>query len=342
METVLSTASRQAAFHIGEQSEIAAARRAGSEIARLAGFDATAAGQLAIMITEAATNIVKHASAGEILLRPVRRGDMDGIEVIAIDVGPGMVNLAASMRDGTSTAGSYGVGLGAMERLADEFDVYTVPGKGTVLRMTLWTGAEAGDAAAWQVGVVCLPMPGESVSGDAWAVGAGATMATLMVADGLGHGPDAAMASEGATAAVAQYPDASPSTVMQHAHGMLRATRGAAVAVARLDTVDEEIHFAGVGNIAASVHDDHGRRQLVSHNGIVGSNMRKVQEFSLPWTPHSMIVMHSDGLGSRWDLDHYPGLSLRHPALIAAVLYRDFARRRDDVSVLVVRNYPEH
>jgi hypothetical protein len=97
------------------------------------------------------------------------------------------------------------------------------------------------------------------------------------------------------------------------------------------------MHFAGVGNIAASILDGNDRRQMVSHNGIVGSNLRKVQEFVSPWSSGAMLIMHSDGLGSRWDLEHYPGLAMRHPSLIAAVLYRDFARKRDDVTVLVVR-----
>jgi hypothetical protein len=76
---------------------------------------------------------------------------------------------------------------------------------------------------------------------------------------------------------------------------------------------------------------------MVSHNGIVGSNMRKVQEFTQAWQPGSLLVLCSDGLNTRWDLNRYPGLADRHPSVIAALLYRDFARRRDDVTVLVLR-----
>jgi anti-sigma regulatory factor (Ser/Thr protein kinase) len=337
METILSAASPQAIFHIGEPSEIAAARRAASELARRLGFDETAAGKVALVVTEAATNIAKHAMRGEILLRPIQSGGSSGIEILAIDAGPGMANLTLNMRDGMSTAGSYGVGLGAMQRMAHEFDVYTAPGKGTVLCMILWENPDLGHAAPWQIGAVTLPMPGETACGDAWAVSSGATSATLLVADGLGHGPNAAEASEAAAAINAQHQDLPPAAALQDVHGALRATRGAAVAVARLDSIAEEMQFAGVGNIAACVCDADERRQLVSHNGIVGSNMRKVQQFSMPWASDSMIIMHSDGLATRWDLKHYPGLATRHPSLIAAVLYRDFSRKRDDVSILVVR-----
>jgi hypothetical protein len=93
-----------------------------------------------------------------------------------------------------------------------------------------------------------------------------------------------------------------------------------------------------VGNIAAHLITRHDRRQLVSHNGIVGSNVRKVQEFDAPWTEDTLLVLHSDGLQSRWHLDDYPGLAMCHPALIAGVLYRDHARGRDDVTVVVVRD----
>jgi anti-sigma regulatory factor (Ser/Thr protein kinase) len=337
METILSSASRQAVFPIAESSQIAAARRSGSALARNLGFDDTAAGKVAIVITEAATNIVKHAVHGEILIRPLQSGNAVGIEIVAIDAGPGMSSLASNMRDGMSTAGSYGVGLGAMQRLADEFDIYTGLGNGTVLCAALWSAPDVTHASPWQTGVVCLPLPGEDVCGDAWAVSADPTVATVMVADGLGHGPDAARASEAAAATLAQHPDLPPGETLRVAHGALRATRGAAVATARVDTIAEEMHFAGVGNIAASILDGNDRRQMVSHNGIVGSNLRKVQEFVSPWSSGAMLIMHSDGLGSRWDLEHYPGLAMRHPSLIAAVLYRDFARKRDDVTVLVVR-----
>jgi hypothetical protein len=203
--------------------------------------------------------------------------------------------------------------------------------------MTLWAARLIDRACAWQIGAVCLPMPGEIACGDAWAVGSDRTVASLLLADGLGHGPHAAEASEAAASIVDRCPAAAPGVILQQAHHALRATRGAAVASARLDSVSKEMHFAGVGNIAACVFDGNGRRPMVSHNGIVGSNMRKVQEFAAPWSTDSFIIMHSDGLGTRWDLGQYPGLAMRPPSLIAAVLYRDFARKRDDVTVLVVR-----
>jgi hypothetical protein len=77
---------------------------------------------------------------------------------------------------------------------------------------------------------------------------------------------------------------------------------------------------------------------MTSHNGTLGHELRKIQEFSFPWEPESLLIMHSDGLGSRWDLSQYPGIMRKHASMIAAVLYRDFERQRDDVTVLVAKN----
>jgi anti-sigma regulatory factor (Ser/Thr protein kinase) len=340
METVLNQPGTHSAFHIGELSEVAAARRAAAELGRRHGFDETRAGQLALIVTEAATNIVKHAGEGEILLRSVFSEERSAVEVIAIDSGPGMANIDHLMLDGTSTAGTYGVGLGAMRRQAQEFDMYSAPGKGAVLMMRVWDSDSGPVERGWQVGAVCLPLPGEDACGDAWGVSHRRGGISVVVADGLGHGPDAARASGPAVAAGLDFARGSPAARMEDVHAELRATRGAAVAIADIDAYDGKLQFAGVGNIAASITGHSPRRHLLSHNGIVGSNLRKLQEFEQPWDSGSLLILHSDGIGTRWDLDAYPGLAYAHCAVIAAVLYRDFTRGRDDATVVCVREMP--
>ena len=335
MEAVLNSLPPQTIHPVGESSGIAAVRRAGNNLAGLLGFNETAAGKAALVITEAATNIHKHAGNGDILLRPLAQGAARGMEILAIDKGPGFANLDLAMRDGMSTAGSYGVGLGAMRRVADEFDLYTDRTHGTALRMAVW--AAPASPSPWTVGAVCLPLPSEHECGDAWGMACKDAELLLMVADGLGHGPQAARASQAAVALVNADADFAPEALLQRAHGALQGTRGAAVAVACLSLAGQAVRFAGIGNISASLHQDGTARHMVSHNGIVGSNMRKVQEFMMPFDDDAMLIMHSDGLATRWDLGRYPGLALRHPSLVAAVLYRDFARHRDDVSVVVAQ-----
>jgi anti-sigma regulatory factor (Ser/Thr protein kinase) len=338
METLISSLKTQFAFSITHASDVAAARRGGQQLAQDMGFSETRAGQLAIIITEVATNIVKHGVAGKLFVGPAPTR-VPGIDVIAFDTGPGIADINLALRDGVSSAGTAGNGLGALVRLSDAFDIYSAREKGAALFMRLYRDVPHGPVTApLEIGALSLPLAGEDESGDGWAVSFDERGANLLGVDGLGHGPIAAEAALAAIEALEQSPSAEPARVMDNAHKVMRATRGAAMAAARIDFERDEVRFAGIGNIGACVYDDDGvRRQLVSHNGIVGNNMRKVQEFTVPCAPGALCILHSDGLSTQWSLEAYPGLQARHPALIGAVLMRDFARARDDAMVLVVR-----
>lgn len=336
MEALISSLSRQEAVAINHASDVSAARRLGHKLAEAQGFDETRAGRLAIIITEAATNIVKHAGQGMVFLAPAQSAAGVGVDVVAVDDGPGIADIGSSLVDGVSTAGTAGTGLGALRRLSDEFDCYTAHGKGAAFYMRIWHG-EPPPSRPVVTGALALPLAGEEQCGDGWAVACHEDGATLLAADGLGHGPDAARAAEAAIATLDQQRGLEAAELMERIHAALRITRGAAVAVARIDCTRDELRFAGIGNISGCVYDLNGRRALVSHNGIVGHNMRKVQVFTVPCPPGALCILHSDGLQTQWDLDSYPGLRQRHPALVAAVLMRDFIRRRDDAMVLAVR-----
>lgn len=343
METLISSLKTQFAFSITHASDVSAARRGGQQLAQDMGFDETRAGQLAIIVTEVATNIVKHGVAGRLFVGPAQTR-VPGIDVIAFDTGPGIGDVDLALRDGVSSAGTAGNGLGALVRLSDEFDIYSARDKGTALFMRLYRDAPDGAVTRRiEVGALSLPLAGEDETGDGWAVATNDLGVNLIGVDGLGHGPIAAEAALAAIESLEKTPAAEPARVIDNAHNVMRATRGAAMAAARIDFERDEVRFAGIGNIGACVYDDDGiRRQLVSHNGIVGNNMRKVQEFTVPCAPGALCILHSDGLSTQWSLETYPGLQARHPVLIAAVLMRDFARARDDAMVLVVRRVRDY
>lgn len=329
----------QVHLHIRDASGVAEARREVTGLAKAVGFDASGVGKVAIVVTEAATNLVKHTPQGQLLARAFDRHGVAVIEVLALDQGPGIANIGESLRDGYSTAGSPGTGLGAIKRLSDEFDIYSAPGKGVALlsQLLLRKPPSGTHAAPLEIGVVCLPMPGEEACGDDWAVEWRGGHCVILVADGLGHGPDAAVASRAAVDMLRTNPQLEPVSLIEFAHGALRSTRGAAMAVADIDLA-REVRYAGVGNIAGVICAPGSTRHMASHAGIVGHEVRKIQEFVYPWTQDSLLVMHSDGLATHWNLNQYPGLAARHPSLIAGVLYRDFARGRDDVAVVVAKN----
>jgi hypothetical protein len=264
----------------------------------------------------------------------------DGIggpfEMLAIDRGPGIVDVRQACEDGYSTAGSLGHGLGAVARMSIAFDVYSGAGGGTVLF------AAVGDRPAarrpFQIGGLSAPKPGEDVCGDAWtaAVDIERDRCIVLVVDGLGHGLAAADASVAAVRRFSAEAERGPGDILRAIHDELRATRGAAVSIAEIDRRLGVVRFAGVGNVAASIVTPDVVRHLVSHHGTAGHHVRQVQEFQYPWPSDGLLVLHSDGLRSRWALERYPALARRHPSVVAGVLYRDFVRGSDDATVVVL------
>jgi anti-sigma regulatory factor (Ser/Thr protein kinase) len=326
-----------ALLDIRDASGAGHARRMAADLAQGLGFSAEEIGRLGIVVTETATNLVKHGRGGELLLRTLRSNGTRGVGLLALDRGPGFANLAEALRDGYSSVGTPGTGLGAIRRLSTLFDIYSVPGAGTALVATLWPGAPPASAPGPIASGINVAYPGEPVSGDAWALRVGPERTVVLMSDGLGHGALAAAASEAAVGIFRQRLTLGPSEILEHIHDALRPTRGAAVAITEIDSGHGVVHFAGVGNIAGTILADGRTWSMVSHHGTAGHDVRKIQKFSYPWPKGATLVLHSDGLISHWSFDHHPGLAARHPMLIAGILYRDFRRGRDDASVVVLR-----
>ena len=319
-----------------DRSQVSGARQRATMAAEDAGFGETDAHRAGIVATELATNLVKHAAHGGEMLVRVRTGESAEVEIVALDRGPGIDNVARSLSDGYSTAGSAGTGLGAIRRLADEFDIYSQTGAGTVILVRLRPGGSVSrPSSAFEVGGVSVPMPGESVCGDTWISMNDRGRVMVSVVDGLGHGVHAATAATtGARALASRFYD-TPLEGLQSMHAAVRHTRGAAATVTMLDLRNAVVNVAGIGNVSTALVGRDTTRQAVSLNGILGHEVRQFRQYQYPWASGSLLVMHSDGLQTRWSLDAYPGLRQHHPATVAAVLYRDFRRGRDDVTVVV-------
>jgi anti-sigma regulatory factor (Ser/Thr protein kinase) len=320
---------------IEEETQVGEARRQASKLAQLHELDSVTIGRVAIATTELATNLLRHGGGGELLIQPVRSGDSVLIELIAIDRGKGMDNVERSISDGYSTAGSAGTGLGAVRRLSLEFDLYSVAGEGTVVWARIGVPTSASGRSPVRFGAVSIPVAGETECGDSWRVAINEGSTAVMVVDGLGHGTFAAQAAHSAAAAFEGAPFEEPSALMERMHRATAGSRGAAAACARVGT-DGQVHYAGVGNISGhlvSMDRSHG---MVSHGGTLGLKVSRMRQFEYRRAPNSLLVMHSDGISARWDLKSKPGLLQRHPAIIAALLYRDHGRSRDDSTVVVL------
>jgi anti-sigma regulatory factor (Ser/Thr protein kinase) len=324
---------------ISDQSHAGDVRRAVVASAQTIGMDDTACGRVAIAVTEMATNIIKHATTGRMLWETLEHHGSRGLRIIAIDRGPGISDLTSALRDGYSTSGTAGNGLGAVRRLATRFDLYSLPDRGTCVYTEFWQAAKRPSADSFLLGVISQPIRGEIECGDGWGMKPAADTSFFMVVDGLGHGPFAADAAREAERVLNNSHANSAAAILQDCHDALRKTRGAAGAVAAVSQHKGSVTFAGIGNISCTVLDARSRRGIASHNGTLGHQMQKIQEFTVPWNPDSVLIMHSDGLGTKWDLNQYPGLTKKHPSVIAAILYRDFERERDDVTVLAAKNF---
>lgn len=345
-----------------------AARREAAALGRRIGMSEARVSDLELAVTEAATNLRQHARDGAIALRLVRSRTQVAVEFLALDNGPGIDDLTGALTDGVSTAGTLGVGLGAIARLADGFDIHSLPGRGTALTARFAASAGAvgegsdagerggiGDAAvpAPRTGGLTRPISGERVCGDTWAAreyalpdardgGAGrpGDGVVVMMCDGLGHGPMAARVGERARQVFREDTASEPEKVLRALHSGLRGTRGAAVAVARFDPATRRVRLCGAGNVSAFVLTATTRHALLSMPGIVGHQLPALRTFEAELPPGAVLVLHSDGLSDRWVPHDYPGLLTREPTLIAGQLLWQAGIRRDDAGVVVVKAGP--
>ncbi|WP_405539774.1 SpoIIE family protein phosphatase [Streptomyces sp. NBC_00075] len=324
---------------VAAEEDVGALRRAVARMA--AGQRALRPGVAELVATELGTNLLRHAHPGGYVLA---RKAGDGIELLSVDRGPGMTAAALAPSAGaaspvalpSSRGGGLKAGLNVVRRNAAEFDWYATR-RGTVIYARLGAPAPTGHPG-WLFGGVNVPLGGDGESGDAWVVAPGSRTAALVV-DGLGHGPGAAAA---ARAAVTTFEGAAVTDLdrfIQHTHGAMRATRGGVLGACLIDPERGEFVYAAVGNITGRVLTGGRSVHLLDRPGTVGTQLSlpTVRLQRGPWEPGSTLILVSDGMRSAWSPEDHPRLLERHPAIIAAVLHREYGRGTDDVTVLVVR-----
>lgn len=328
---------------VEDQSQVAEARRAAGAQARAATLAPDVVSRVELVATELATNLVLHGDRGQLVVQrePDAAGGPDGLLLLALDHGPGIPNLAAAMRDGWSTGGTSGNGLGAARRAADRFDVYSLPHRGTVVAARFGAGPRRlGDAASsLNVAALRLPKAGQEACGDVVVTADDADAPYLAVFDGLGHGPEAQEAATLAARTVLGGAGRSPAERIDAVHAALRGTRGAVGAVARPHPGQRTLTYAGVGNIGGRVLAPGRGTGLICRHGTLGSGPGRgpARSQTAEWAPDGVLLMHSDGVSARWSADDSPGLLARDPALICGVVLRDAGTFGDDVAALVAR-----
>lgn len=313
---------------IQDSSQIAVARREASSLAQSLGLDEQRRSAVSIVTVELANNLLQHAGGGELYLRGLF--PVGVLDIAAVDHGRGIPNIERCLEDGFSTASTPGLGLGAVRRFSTRFAAFSLLDRTTVI------SARMAEAKAYpDFSVVCTAIHGEVVSGDSWSVSDDGDM--FLVVDGLGHGIFAADAAKAAVEVFQANQSASVTTILEIMHSRMRATRGAAVAIARIDRERRIVEFAGLGNISCSLLGNSRNQSMVSHNGTLGHQMRKVQQFAYAYEPGDLLLMQSDGLTTQSKLGIPPTLLLQPPTIIAPLLFSEQVRGRDDATLLVTR-----
>jgi anti-sigma regulatory factor (Ser/Thr protein kinase) len=325
---------------VTESSEIAQARRAVAALAARQGLNEEDAGRAALVAMEICSNLVKHGGGGELIAQPLERGDIRGVGLIGLDKGAGISDLPRSLRDGFSTGGTPGTGLGAISRMSQVFDIYSQPGHGTAVVAQLWPNARVPRGSHLEIGAIVVPAPKEVECGDSWCYVERAGGALVMGVDGLGHGLGAAQAASLACEVFMTEKTRAPGAVLERIHTNLRTTRGAAAIVIEADWDRGQLLAAGIGNLVAAVVENGSMKRIPSYNGIIGHASPRIRELSYPLGATATLVFHSDGLSTSWQPERYPGLMQHSCAAIAGVLYRDCKRGRDDSMVVAMRWTP--
>jgi anti-sigma regulatory factor (Ser/Thr protein kinase) len=322
-----------------EESQVGAARRFVVEMCQRLARDEIFCGKAAIVVTEMARNLVRHGKGGGIIVREVVAGPASSLELLALDRGPGMRNVGECLRDGFSSAGTAGTGFGAIKRLSDRFDFFSQAGRGTVVWARLTSTPDPGSTPMFQTSGVSIAVEREEVCGDAWEVTETGGVLRALVVDGLGHGLFAGEAAREAVAVFrSQGKKIGVASTLKLIDQALTKTRGAAGAIVELCPAKGQVTIAGVGNISMRLLNNGESKSFGCDNGTLGTGLSKIRESTHPWRPGSVLVMHSDGLKSHWNPEEYPGLTRRHPGLVSGLLYRDFRRECDDVTVIVARH----
>ena len=310
-----------------------------------AGFNETKVGEVDIVVSEIASNLVKHAGGGQLLVKLVEESGMQGIEILSIDSGPGMTDVSRMVADGVSTKNTLGHGLGAMKRLSDVFQIYSQKDWGTVILVRIFKEAlpHFKPPSPAEIGSVLLPKPGEKDCGDGFYYSISKDYIKLFLGDGLGHGPEAAKAVTLAGEGFLICLESDPVEIIRYINDQVKKTRGLVGTVAVFDLARKKWRICGVGNISTKLVSPSNVRNFIAYNGIIGLNVpRTLNAQEIEPEKGQQLIMCSDGLKSKWDTVRYPGIQRYDPSVLSACLLKDFARHTDDMSAVVCKLSFEH
>lgn len=327
-------------FKANDRSYFAILKKEIRALAHTIPFNERQIGEIDIIVAEMASNLVKHAGGGQILAKLIRHNDNDGIELISMDNGVGIADINKMVRDGESSGNTLGLGLGAMQRLSDTFQIYSLKNWGTIIlcRKYIKGFTLHLKPPVAEIRSVVIPKPGETKCGDSFFHIENKNHIRLFLADGLGHGEEAARAVQEAGIAFANCQELEPPDILRYINQSVRKTRGLVGSVAIYDIGKKTWNLCGVGNITTKINGPTISKNYMSYNGIIGLNLPRVMNSQqIVHEKGQYLIMCSDGLRSRWETLKYTGILRYDLTILAASLMKDFTRTTDDSSVAICK-----
>lgn len=336
-------------LQIDNESDVGVCRRKSVGLAKQMGFDEVKTGEVAILVTELVTNVLKHGGGiGKILVCELENeSSQKAIEVWCCDKGNGFPDLEKAITDGYTESTTLGIGLGSIRRFSDEFeinpkslsDLNGLELYSHCIRSVKWLPSKKyfGSNSILDIGAVSIAKPGEKLNGDCFVIHhISATKTIVAVIDGLGHGKNAHIASQLAKEQIVLKPNLPVDALLKHIHNSIRGTRGAVIGIAGLDTENNKISFTGIGNIEGFLLTSEGKKNLLSFGGIIGHNMRTPRVFTFDFHPSDILCLYSDGITTRWNTDDINWRE--HPQSNAEYIYNNYSRQNDDATILILRH----
>ncbi|MBD3581876.1 ATP-binding protein [Flavobacterium selenitireducens] len=305
------------------------------------GISLQQAAKVDLVIAELATNIIKHAGFGKLLYRISKKASEIVFEMYSLDNGPGSDNMQKKVQDGVSSSNTLGHGLGSIKRLSRDFHIYSAKNWGTVVYCkVVVSGPEVIDSRKPTVdmGAVQVCYPGEKICGDAYAVRKVEKGYLIFVGDGLGHGFNAHHAVKLALEIFDSTRSVDPVVILTDMNRHVKDSRGLVASVIYLNMTDAKMSVCGVGNISVRVVNGLAYKSFISYNGIIGANFpRTIVNSTYDLCKYDILVVNSDGIQSKWNLNAMPSILKYDANIIASAIYKSYARNNDDMTVFTAK-----
>ncbi|NWH05155.1 SpoIIE family protein phosphatase [Desulfobacter latus] len=327
-------------FIISHEFDVLRARKYGAEISEKMGFREISQAEIDIVISELGTNIVKHSRAGGILVfRSITMGPIENgrLEIAAQNndktLGKGFEQVKENLEKNQSTTATLGIGLSGIRRMTDSFDLRLT--QENKLEFIVSKLVDADLQSPVKVSVISRPILGERVSGDTYYSRQSRNEILFGVVDGLGHGPEAHKVAELSERIIDIHYLKPLGLIIEQLHRHLRQTRGAAVSLASIDFLQNQLSHISLGNIETRLYKRGKCEKLMTYNGTVGALIPRFKVMTYPFAKGDCVIMTSDGISDKYEVDSKTLLSV--PQKVTHVIMSEFGRNHDDATVLVVK-----